>query len=97
MNQEEFYQRCAGLLGTEHVYHEPPKSELRLRYDGTISNTYRNRWNNRHPGNGRFVGHGIVRVFGPCVHVVLSNPPLTGTYPSLAEALEAISHALGHT
>lgn len=95
MELEEFYQRCAGLLGTEHDYHDPPKSELRLRYDGTISNTYKNRWNNRDAGNGRFPGRGIVRVYGPsCVYVVLRDPPLVGTYPSLDDALTAIRQAI---
>src|ERR1051326_5059587 len=97
MELEEFYQRCADLLCTDHDYHEPPTVRFPIRHDGTIRNTYKTRYNGRVPGNGRFPGRGIVRVYGPSnVHVVLRDPSLTGTYPSLDDALTAISQAITH-
>jgi hypothetical protein len=61
MNDPDFYRECARLLGCEH--------------DGQPFQYYkRTRWNNRKPGQGRFVGHGIIRVFGDDVHVALTAP-----------------------
>jgi len=61
MDNEEFYLRCAELLGT--------------RYDCTgLTDSYRTRWNNRRPGNGRFPGFGIIRLHGDDVHVSLRHP-----------------------
>jgi hypothetical protein len=34
-----------------------------------------NRWNNRHPGNGRFPGFGTIRMHAPNhIHVALRQP-----------------------
>jgi hypothetical protein len=34
-----------------------------------------NRWNNRHPGNGRFPGFGAIRMHAPNhIHVALRQP-----------------------
>lgn len=63
MTNEEFYRECARLLDCEHEG-EPFKYYRRTR------------WNNRVPGQGRFAGHGIIRVFGDKVHVSLTNPQL---------------------
>lgn len=61
MDNEEFYRRCADLLGTS--------------YDCTgLDAPYRTRWNNRRPGNGRFPGFGIIRLHGEEVHVSLRHP-----------------------
>lgn len=60
--EEGFYRRCAELLGCAHPYRPFP-------YDR------RTRWNNRAPGNGRFPGRGVVRLFGPgLIHVALTAP-----------------------
>jgi hypothetical protein len=60
--EEEFYRECARLLGTVHTYRPwigPPP----------------NRWNNRHPGNGRFPGFGTIRMHAPNrIHVALRHP-----------------------
>lgn len=61
MTNEEFYRRCADMLGTS--------------YDCTgLSSPYRTRWNNRSPGHGRFPGFGIIRAHGESVHVSLRRP-----------------------
>lgn len=63
MTNESFYAECAALLGCSH--------------DGVpFPYQYRTRWNNRTPGQGRFEGHGIIRVFGDIVHVALTNPQI---------------------
>lgn len=78
---EEFYHQVANLLHTIHVFKEPRR--------------YLRRWGDRTPGNGRFPGHGIVRVFAPQdIHVALYEPVLTGTFKSFASALEAIGQAV---
>lgn len=74
MNNEEFYAKCAELLGVEHDY-------LPFEY------RYRTRWNNRKPGSGRFPGRGIIRKFGSQVHIALTNPNHHGIYNSEEEAL----------
>lgn len=62
MTNDEFYLRCAEIVGVETVLTERSKYYRR------------NRWNNRKPGNGRFPGVGIIRVFGSQVHVALTKP-----------------------
>ena len=63
MTNESFYAECAALLGCS--------------YDGKPFPYHkRTRWNNRTPGQGRFPGHGIIRVFGSLVHVALTNPQI---------------------
>jgi hypothetical protein len=66
MNSFEFYNKCARLLNTTYDYHEPIR-----RRSGEI---VRNRWNNRFPGNGRFPGKGIIRLFGDTVQIALRKP-----------------------
>jgi hypothetical protein len=64
MTNEQFYAECAALLGTSH---EGEPFQYR----------YRTRWNNRTPGQGRFPGKGIIRVFGNSVHVALTDPAIS--------------------
>ena len=80
--KEPFYQACAELLGTKHVYRPfPPRK--------------RNRWTNREAGNGRFPGHGCVRMFGEnSIHVMLTSPKLNRHFSSCDAALAAIRDAL---
>ena len=61
MSDEEFYARCADLLGTVHE-HLP------------FAHHARTRWNNRKPGSGRFPGCGIIRIFGDEVHIAIRAP-----------------------
>lgn len=61
MDNEDFYNKCAELLGVDHDY-------LPFKY------AYRTRWNNRTPGSGRFPGRGIIRKFGSQIHVALNDP-----------------------
>ena len=61
MNNEDFYHKCAEILGVE--------------YDGEpFQYRYRTRWNNRKPGSGRYPGYGIIRKFGSQIHVALTKP-----------------------
>lgn len=73
-----FYQTVAEMLGTTHDY-KP--------WTGRGPN----RWNNRHPGNGRFPGFGTVRYFSPtCIHVCLHAPRSINRMCASAEAVYAI-------
>jgi hypothetical protein len=81
MNEKEFYIAVGELLETSQ---EP----------GSFPYSYRTRWNNRVPGRGRFANHGLVRCFGPIVHVALNDPKLSGVYPTYELALEAITLVL---
>ena len=61
MDDKEFYERCATILGT--------------RYDcQPFTGHKRTRWNNRKPGGGRFPEHGIIRLFGEHVQIALRSP-----------------------
>jgi hypothetical protein len=61
MTNEEFYAECAAILDCTHEG-EP------------FAYRKRTRWNNRKPGQGRFPGRGIIRVFGSQVHIALTWP-----------------------
>lgn len=52
MLKEDFYKRVSEILDTNIEYKTPYSGAKRP-----------NRWNNRSPGNGRFEGYGIVRMF----------------------------------
>jgi hypothetical protein len=95
MDDTTFYARCARLLGTEHDVSEPKRFSEHVRYDGTIRNTPKTRWNGREPGSGRFPGHGLIRSFGTVVHVNLRTPHMSGIYTTREEALAAIARTLG--
>lgn len=79
----EFYEKCAKLLNcAEHTYRLFPYKK-------------RTRWNNRTAGNGRFPGHGIVRMFGPnAIQVALYNPKLSGQFTSMDAVYAAIKKAM---
>jgi hypothetical protein len=78
MNNEQFYDEVAKVLGTTHE-HLP------------FTHRRRNRWNNRGPGSGRFPGKGIVRVFGDKIHVALTQPMISKICNSKEEALELLA------
>lgn len=73
--EQEFYQACAKLLGAEHEYQPYPYRR-------------RNRWNNRRPGNGRFPGFGVIRLYGDRAHIQLRAPVRMSLWCSHEEALE---------
>ncbi len=77
-----FYQKCAELLCVEHVYKKPY--------------SHRTRWNNRNPGNGRFAGFGLIRVYAPdMIHVCLTNPvALSKTFDTMEEVLLFLKNLL---
>lgn len=80
-----FYRRCAELLGVPDSYHPYPYSR-------------RTRWNNRTAGNGRFVGYGIIRLFGSTVHMSLRTPIVVNTwFKSTDEALSFLEKAVERT
>lgn len=83
MTNEEFYRRCADMLGTS--------------YDCTgLESPYRTRWNNRRPGHGRFPGFGIIRLHGEDVHVSLRHPVSASRhFASREAALEWLSAETG--
>lgn len=59
---EGFYEECAALLNCDEAYCKRPEGYIK------------NRWCNRMPGSGRFVGFGIIRAWGETVHVALTYP-----------------------
>ena len=61
MTNEDFYYKCAEILGVEYDC-EP------------FTHYKRTRWNNRKPGHGRFEGFGIIRKFGDNYQVALTRP-----------------------
>lgn len=61
MDDREFYDRCAEVLGTDHEYLP-------------FAHHARTRWNNRRPGSGRFPGFGIIRIFGDEIHIAINSP-----------------------
>lgn len=73
MTNEDFYYKCAEILGVEYDC-EP------------FTHYKRTRWNNRKPGSGRYPGYGIIRKFGSQIHVAFTNPVLHhGIYNSEEE------------
>ncbi len=83
MTKEEFYSKCAELLGTEtHIEQRHPYYR-------------RNRWNNRSPGSGRFIGFGIIRDFVAFVQVRLHHPiVISENYPDREIAYAALKKAI---
>jgi hypothetical protein len=85
MNKKEFveaeaafYQKCSEILGVEHTYKERVERMTR--------------WNNRRPGNGRFLGVGLIRFYSPSkIHICLTAPPLNVLACSEQEALKLLS------
>jgi hypothetical protein len=79
MADEEFYRKVADILGVHYAHIEP------------ASGNTSKRWGPRRPGNGRFPGHGIVRMFSPTdIHIAMNHPPVSGSFKSPEAALSAI-------
>ena len=96
--QQEFYEKCAKLLGTDSLYVEQPKPVTKYsRETGEPYQpmTHATRWGGREPGNGRFPGHGTIRIFSPeIINVSLRNPQLSGTFDSFEAVLDALRFAV---
>lgn len=84
--EQQFYRSCAELLGVEGGYRPRRFAQA-------------NRWNNRAPGNGRFPGFGLIRMFGPRhIQLSLRRPrKINATCSSAEEALSLLQGALGTT
>jgi hypothetical protein len=53
--KKAFYELCSTILDIPHEWNDPVPR--------------RTRWNNRFIGNGRFVGYGLIRVYGKQIMV----------------------------
>ena len=75
--EEQFYRECAEILGSPHSYKE-------RRFERIT------RWNNREPGNGRFEGCGLIRMYSLThIHVCLKYPVVINRmFHSTEETLE---------
>jgi hypothetical protein len=73
--EQEFYDKCAQLLGTTHEYDEWVRYTRVDRETGEQYIRDRSRWGPRKVGNGRYPGFGMIRRFGPShIHVALTLP-----------------------
>lgn len=82
MRDDDFYRRCADLLGVDYECAGFPYA-------------IRNRWNNRAPGSGRFPGMGVIRVFGDEVCLSLRRPVrTTRTIVGRDAALEWLAYVM---
>jgi hypothetical protein len=85
VTEAEFYHQIAQILDCSDTYREFQFSK-------------KTRWNNRDPGNGRFLNHGMVRRFSATlIHVYLHAPRLIGVYNTDCSALNAIKTAVSET
>ena len=82
MTKQEFYQQIADILN--YAYKLKPFPYYK-----------RTRWNNRAPGSGRFIGHGVVRAFGEnLISVCLHTPKINGIFNSYDSAIAAIKNSV---
>lgn len=73
--ERAFYAECEEILGVDHAFKE--------RFERL------NRWNHRMPGNGRFPGYGLVRLYSSgTVHISFARH--NRVYQSREAALEAL-------
>lgn len=87
MKDDEFYNEVARLLNTSHEYYR--------HVDIRKGKTYRTRWNNRQPGNGRFPEFGLVRLFGDTVQIILRQPKeINATIEGRQAALDYLEMSL---
>lgn len=97
MTQEEFYRACAELLGVETEYRDAtPKPRWSHTHQAIVKlPTKATRWSGREPGNGRFTGCGVIRMFSPtCIHVSLKHPiKVNRTFASQQEVLDLLHEA----
>ncbi len=74
--EEKFYSDCAEILGTEHQYSDGiPRPKIDREGKTYIPSTRATRWGGREPGNGRFPGFGLIRLYWPdLVSIRLRHP-----------------------
>jgi len=86
---ENFYGECAKIFDTEHQYRDGvPRSKVNRDCEIYTPCTRATRWGGRSPGNGRFPGFGLIRVFGTVVHISIHTPKkISATITGLEEAL----------
>ena len=73
--EEDFYGRCAEILGTEHQYRDGvPRPKMDREGKMYTPSSRATRWGGREPGNGRFSGFGLIRLFGNTVQINLTKP-----------------------
>lgn len=97
MKIADFYKKCEDILDSKTEYKE---QVLYTKYDRETGEPYKiatraSRWGGREPGNGRFPGRGLIRVFGAQIHVSLSNPPMNGIFNSMEDALAGLEKIMG--
>lgn len=99
MEVKEFYKACEDILETKTEFKEPKVPSI--RYNRETGEPYRpstiaTRWGGREPGNGRFPGRGLIRVFGPTlIQVALNDPNISGIFNSMDDVLRALEKAMG--
>ncbi len=99
MEVKEFYKACEDILDAKTEYEE---KVLYTKYNHETGEPYKiptrgSRWGGREPGNGRFPGKGLIRVFGSIIHVSLNDPKIQRTFNSFEEVLAALEEAVGVT
>lgn len=78
ITSEIFYENCSKILNLEHTHIEPVQ--------------YRNRWNNRKPGNGRYTGYGLIRFYNnEFIHVQFASKG-SGIFKSPEEVYEFLKN-----
>ena len=92
MKIDEFYRECEDILGVKTKYKEQKLYNKVDRETGEIYKvpTRATRWGGREPGNGRFPGRGMIRVFGSTIHVSLRDPVVSGIFSSFEDVLVAL-------
>lgn len=77
--EQGFYEECAKILATSYEYKKFPYRK-------------KTRWNNRAPGNGRFPGFGLIRMFSPSlIQVSLVNPATNKTFYSMQDVYDFLA------
>jgi hypothetical protein len=104
MTKKEFYAACAAILGVGHRYvdRSPPTRFAPRSLTSHRPPTRASRWGDREPGNGRFQGFGLARMFAADrVQLVLARPvSINRTFNSPEAAiafLRAMLKAQGET
>ena len=96
MITEDFYKLCDEIVGVESEYKQPLKIYPKTDRDGNKVQPMTNasRWGGREPGNGRYEGYGLIRVYNAsCIHITFKNPNINNTYDSFDEALKDLTKA----
>ncbi len=96
MEDSEFYKACEDILGVKTEYKEEKIQTKFSRETGEeyAQQTRATRWGGREPGNGRFPGCGLIRIFGNQIQVALKNPSICGIFNSHEDVLEALKEIM---